>query len=108
MCPISRILVPVGNYSARPPALAKAAQLAAALGAKLELYHDLADPIMLEELGRVGYTLRRIKTDARRSAIDGLERLAKPLRARGLTVSTAAAWDHPPYEAILRRAAAIG
>jgi universal stress protein E len=109
MRPIRSILVPVRKYSARSlPIVNKAAQLAAAFSANLELFHDMADPIMLEELGRPGYALRSVKADTRRSAIEGLERLAEPLRARGLTVSTSAAWDYPPYEAIVRRAVAIG
>ena len=37
-----------------------------------------------------------------------LEKLAEPLRARGLKVSVAAVWDFPPYEAVIRRAMAIG
>lgn len=109
MRPISSILVPVRNYSARSlPAVNKAAQLAAALSAKLELFHDIADPITIDALGGPKLPLRALKANVRRSAIEGLERLAAPLRARGLTVSTAAAWDYPPYEAILRRAVAIG
>jgi universal stress protein E len=109
MRPISSILVPVANYSARSlPVVNKAAQLATALSAKLELFHDLANPITIEALERPGNTLKSLKANTRRPAIEGLERLATPLRARGLTVTTAAAWDYPPYEAILRRAVAIG
>ncbi len=67
MRPIRSILVPVRKYSARSlPIVNKAAQLAAALSAKLELFHDMADPIMLEELGRPGYALRSVKADIRR------------------------------------------
>lgn len=107
--PIRTILVPIRNVSARSlPVLNKAAQLAEALNAKLELFHDLDNPITVDPLGRPGNTLRGIKADARRAATDGLERLAAPLRARGLTVSTTAAWDYPPYEAITRRAVALG
>ena len=81
--------------------------MAAALNAKIELFHDLAIPIAVETLGRPGFTLRSLKANARRPAIEGLERLAAPLRAGGLTVSTAVAWDYPPFETILRRAVAI-
>jgi universal stress protein E len=110
MRPIRRILVPVRDFSAASlPAISKAAQLAAALGAKLELFHDLADPIAVDGTWRrPRQTLARLKVDLRQPAIDGLERLAVPLRARGLAVSISAVWDFPPYEAILRRAAAIG
>ena len=109
MRPIRSILVPVANYSARSlPVVNKAAQLAAALSARLELFHDLANPIAIEALESPGYTLKSLKANTREPAIEGLERLAAPLRARGLRVSIAAAWDYPPYEAILRRAVAIG
>jgi universal stress protein E len=105
---VRSLLVPVRDFSARTlPIVDKAAQLAAALKAKLELFHDMDDPILIDTLGRPGYSLRSLKADTRRVAIDGLERLAMPLRARGLTVSTAVAWDYPAYQAILRRAAAI-
>jgi universal stress protein E len=110
MRPISRILVPVRNYSPRSSAhVNKAAQLAAAFSAKLELFHDIADPIIVDDaLRRPGFTFSHLKTDLQRMAIEGLERLAAPLRLRGLTVSTAAVWDYPAYEAILRRAVKIG
>jgi universal stress protein E len=110
MRPISRILAPVRNYSARSLAhVNKAAQLAKAFGARLELFHDIADPIIVDDaLRRPGFTFSRLKADLRQLAVEGLERLAAPLRASGVNVSTAAAWDYPPYEAILRRAAAIG
>jgi len=105
---ITSILVPVRDYSARSlPVVKKAAQLAAALNAKLELFHDLAIPITIETLASSQNTLRYVKANARRPAIEGLERLAAPLRSGGLTVTTAAAWDYPPAEAILRRAVAI-
>jgi universal stress protein E len=106
---IRRILVPVGNMSAASPVVDKAAQLAAALGAKLELFHDIADPIVVDGAWHTpGYTLAGIQAELRQHAFEGLERLAEPLRKRRLTVSTSAVWDYPPYEAILRRAVAIG
>ncbi len=91
------------------PAVDKAAQLAAAFGAKLELFHDIADPIVVDGAWhKPGRTLAGIKAELRQQAFERLERLAEPLRSRRLTVSTSAVWDYPPYEAILRRAAAIG
>lgn len=109
MRPISRILVPVRNFATRSAYIDKAAQLAAAFGARIELFHDIADPIIVDDaLRRPGFTFRRLKADLRQMALEGLERLAAPLRAEGVEVSTDAAWDYPPYEAILRRAAAMG
>ncbi|MGO9512822.1 MAG: universal stress protein [Steroidobacteraceae bacterium] len=105
MRPIKRILVPVRNPSARSlPAVDKAAQLATAFGAKLELFQDIADPIAVDAWHGPGNAMAHL----RRQAIEGLERLAAPLRKRGLAVSIAAVWDYPPFESILRRAVAIG
>lgn len=101
-----RILVAVENPESRALApLKKAAQLAAATGAELELYHDLASPVFVEELkpGRGG--LAAAKQAGESAALRGLERLAAPLRKAGLQVSTHATWDYPPHEAIVRRAA---
>ncbi len=105
---ISSILVPIRNYSARSlPVVKKAAQLAAAQNAKLELFHNLAIPIAVETLDRSRFTRSGLKVNAQGPAIEGLERLAAPLRAGGLTVSTVVARDYPPFETILRRAVAI-
>jgi universal stress protein E len=108
MRPIRRILVPVRNYEARAlPVLLKAAQLAKACGAQIELFHDIATPVLNEALGTPGYTLRSIKRAARQAALAGLERLAAPLRRHGVAVQTSTVWDFPPGEAIVRRAVAI-
>jgi universal stress protein E len=104
---IRRILVPVRHYEARAlPVLAKAAQLARAFGAQIELFHDIATPVLNEALGTPGYTLGSIKRAARDAALAGLERLAAPWRQRGVAVETCTVWDYPPAEAIVRRALA--
>jgi universal stress protein E len=109
MRPIRSILVPVSNYSARSLAFVnKAAQLATVLNAGLELFHDLANPMLVEGLGESRNALRESKASFLRPVTKGLERLAAPLRANGLKVSIGTAWDYPPHEAILRRAVAIG
>lgn len=104
---IRRILVPVRQYEVPTlPVLGKAAQLARACGAQLELFHDIATPVLNEALGTPGYSLRAVKRAAREAALAGLERLAAPLRRHGVTVQTCAVWDFPPAEAIVRRAVA--
>lgn len=109
MRPLRRILVPIGDLQARSwRVVNKAAQLAEALGAGIELFHDIATLVPVEGLGTAGYTLRRLKAGSRRGALDTLERIAAPLRARGLKVSTGAVWDYPPHEAIVRRAVSVG
>lgn len=106
---IRRILVPIGDFRAGSrPVIDKAAHLASAWGAEVELFHDIYVAVPVEALGTPGFTLAVLKSQSKRAALDALERLAAPLRARGLKVSTAAVCDYPPYEAIVRRAIATG
>lgn len=105
---IRRILITVGDLKARStPAIRKAAQLAKQWGADVELFHALAAPIPLELLSVGDRSLEELKARSRRRSLAGLERLAVPLRRIGLKVSTAVAWDHPPFEAIVRQALAV-
>lgn len=106
---LRKILVSIGDPHARSvPAVLKAASIAAACGAELELFHDIATPVLIETVAdrRGGLAIR--KREGRKGALAGLERLAAPLRARGLKVSVAAEWDFPVSEAIVRRAQSIG
>jgi universal stress protein E len=106
---IRRILVPIGDFRAGSlPVIDKAAQLASAWGAEVELFHDISLAVPMEALGTPGFSIRVLKSQSKRAALNGLERLAAPLRTRGLKVSTAAVCDYPPYEAIVRRAISTG
>jgi universal stress protein E len=106
---IRRILVPIGDLRAGSRhVIDKAAHLASAWGAEVELFHDIYVAVPVEALGTPGFALAMLKSQSKRAALDALERLAAPLRARGLKVSTAAVCDYPPYEAIVRRAIATG
>lgn len=102
------ILVAVRELGARRNVVVeRAAQIAAGCGARLELFHDLSTPVYVDTLLGSGKTLAALTRTTRAAAVQRLERLAVPLRARGLKVTTAAAWDFPTYEAIVRRAMAI-
>jgi len=87
----------------RQLALRRAAQLARQSGARLTLFHSAFSPYA------VGRTFDRKVVDRavgrtvaeRRAA---LEKLAMPLRRKGLKVATRAVWDYPAYEAIVREA----
>jgi len=92
----------------RNVAIERAAALAAGAGARLELFHDLSAPVYVDAVVGTGEPLTGITREARNDALQRLERLAAPLRARGLKVDTAAVWDYPPYEAVIRRALSIG
>ena len=105
---IRKILVAIKDAHARShPSLAKAAQIARACGAELELFHDISTPVFVEVVGMPA-ALKAVTRDGRRAALAALERLAAPLRASGLSVHTSAEWDYPEHEAIIRRALRAG
>jgi universal stress protein E len=99
------ILVAIKDPAARSlPAVAKAAQLAQALDAKLVLFHALASPLYLEtDLERVS-DLKGTERRMRQSARERLETLAQRLRRHDIEVRIAAEWDYPVYEALIRAA----
>ncbi len=102
---IRRILVAVKDPAARGlPALGKAAQLARALDAELELFHALATPLYLDSDLERFRGLGAIERSARESSLAQLERHARRLRQLGISVSVAAEWDYPAYEAVVRAA----
>jgi universal stress protein E len=108
MGPIRRILVAVKDpWATSLPAVRKAAQIAQTTGATLELYHGISDAIYINTLVGAGVDGGPLEEAARARHIRRLETVAAPLRRHGLRVRTAAEWDYPVYEAIVRRAAAI-
>jgi universal stress protein E len=109
MYPIHHILVAVKDPRAKShPAIAKAAALATALDAKLQLFHAIDIPVY-PDLGLVdGVPLPQIERRQRETYLQLLEVIAAPLRQRGLSVTTAVEWDFPRHEAIIRAAAHFG
>jgi universal stress protein E len=102
-----RILVAIKEPGATNQiALKKAAQLARNSGAALELFHDLDVPLFVDTTGASSGGLRNEARELRARCCEQLEKLAKPLRKRGLKITTTAVWDYPAYEAIVRRVAA--
>ncbi|HKZ74270.1 MAG TPA: universal stress protein [Steroidobacteraceae bacterium] len=107
MSAIRRILVAIKNPASRAPVLAtKAAQLAKACGAELELFHALATPVFVDMLTAQRVSTRAYESAQEKRALEGLERIAGRLRGHGVRVTTRTAWDFPASEAIVRRAAA--
>jgi universal stress protein E len=89
---VSRILVAIGDPGRVPPGqLQKAAELAAATGAQVELFHAMR-PGDAVDLG---------------SARSRMTRLATRKALAGLDVRSCIALDSPPHEAIERRAQVI-
>jgi len=109
MQPVRRVLFAIRNPEARQQAgLAKAIQVAHALGASLELFHAITESLFIE--------LDRFEDDAvdkLRERVEGeirvrLTRLCEVARKHGLEAGYSVEWDYPPHEAVVRRASAIG
>jgi len=108
MARIRRILVAIKEPHARSqPALRKAAQLAKASGARLELYHAITQPLSLDALALQGKTLAQMQREWRASEFRRLQKHAQGLADEGIQVDCACDWDFPAYEAIVRRSAHI-
>ncbi|HUN76374.1 MAG TPA: universal stress protein [Steroidobacteraceae bacterium] len=102
---IRRILVPIKHIRAKAlPAVAKAAQIAKALGARVQLFHAMADPLYVDS----AELAEGLEESRRQECLAQLEKFASSLRRRRIEVTTAAEWDFPAYEAILRNAHSFG
>jgi universal stress protein E len=105
---IRRILVAVKALDARSlPAVVKATQIARAWGARLELYHGLDTPVYADLQGLTGGGPAALEQQLQQRALKRLEAIAARVRQHGITVTVAAEWDFPAYEAIVRRAVRI-
>lgn len=107
--PVRRILVAVKNVRSRTsPTLKKAAQLARALNARIELFHAISDPIVIETLAPGSRGITGFEASQRTRCLKRLDAMATSMRRDGLTVSVAAEWDYPAHEAVIRRARRTG
>ena len=104
---IRRILVAVKDPDAKQlPTVEKAAQIALACGASIELFHAISEPVYADfELTEE--SLQELQTTRATRYWARLERIAAGLRHRNLKVGTRADWDFPAYESIVRRAIAV-
>jgi universal stress protein E len=103
MKPIRKILLAVKDTKRRSsPELSKAATLARALGAELELFHAITTPLALDAL--TGTAMQKLQDAESARHLQRLERMAASLRRRGIKVGTAVEWDYPSSEAVVRRA----
>jgi universal stress protein E len=109
MRPIRRILVAIKDPGASTlPAVAKAARLARACGAHLELFHALKASIWANNSKAYETALQDLHQTQREQYLQRLGRIAARLRLHEIAVSTSVEYDYPPHEAIIRRARAIG
>ena len=89
------------------PAVDKAAQLARAFGARLELFHSMSDPVYIDVAEVHGQDLASLEGAQRNRVLARLELVAKRLGRRGLSANVAVEWDFPPHEAVIRSAHAF-
>ncbi len=105
---ISRVLCVIDPTTEVQHAMARAAWIAECMDAELELFICYYN----EYLAGDRFFDSRSLAEAREEVLDGygkyLESLAKPLREKGLKVTTSTTWDHPLHEGIVRHAAASG
>jgi universal stress protein E len=105
MQPIRKILVAVKNPDRRRHALIdKAIRLAKKLGASVEFFHAISDPVLLEVQPLTGQSLAEIKREALRIRQKRLDRFIDRACDLGVASGATVEWDYPPHEAIVRRA----
>jgi universal stress protein E len=105
MSPFRRILVAVKDpWSRSTPTLAKAAQLARGLGARVQLFHALSEPLYVDVAEAEGVSLSELERAAHARAAGRLETLAQRLGRSGIRAESTVEWDFPPHEAVIRAA----
>ncbi len=105
MLQAKHLLVALGDPSVRiSPSVARAADIAARTGASVTLFHSLYSPYVAGEQFYSPTELQRDIESAVNARKRDLERLAKPLRAAGVTTRVRCRWDYPIHESIVREA----
>ena len=105
---ISRIMCVIDPTSTEQPAMRRAAWLAKNMGAKLELFVSYYNQSLSGDRFFDSPSLESARREVIAYYEKHLEELAEPLRSSGLIVRTAATWDRPLHESIVRHAVAIG
>jgi universal stress protein E len=105
MQPVRKILVAVKNPDKRRHAVAdKAIRLAKTLGASIEFFHAISDPVFMDIQPLTGNSLAEIKREALALRQKRLDRLTERAGDMGVESRATVEWDYPPHEAIIRRA----
>ncbi len=105
---VSKILAVIDPTVKDQPAMRRAAWLASATGAELELlvcyYNEYLNGDSLFD----SPSLEKARVEIMAVQSKHLEELAEPLRKDGVRVTTAAIWDHPLHDGIVRHAVTGG
>jgi nucleotide-binding universal stress UspA family protein len=100
----SKILCIVDPTSDIQPALQRAAWLAGHSGATLELFICYYNEYLRGDQFLDSRSFQRTREEAIAAHKNRLEKMAQPLREKGLKVRTSVVWEHPLYEAVVRHA----
>ncbi|MGD8341920.1 MAG: universal stress protein, partial [Gammaproteobacteria bacterium] len=103
MAQSNSILVIVDPTTKEQPAVARAAWLAEKLGSGLELFICDYDQYLAGERFFDSKALEKARAGLLERHGQRLEKLAAPIREKGVEVSVDVAWDHPVHDAILRK-----
>ena len=101
---IEKIMVIIDPTAEAQPGLDRAVYLAEKIGAALELFVCYYDSVLSGKPFFDDKGLQKSRKVAIERQVAGLEKMAAPLRERGVPVSVDAAWDHPLDEGIVRKA----
>jgi len=108
MQPIRKILIAVKNPDRRRHAVAdKAIRLAKTLGASVEFFHAIAEPVFGEVQPLTGTSLQDIRREALALRQKRLDKIVERARGLGVKAEGSVEWDFPPHEAIVRRAVRV-
>jgi universal stress protein E len=109
MSAIRRILVAVKDPWARSnSALEKATQLARALGARMQLFHALSNPLYIDIAEVQGVSLSKLEQTEHARAARRLDMLVRRTEKAGVRAESTVEWDFPPHEAVIRAARRFG
>lgn len=97
------ILVVADPTAKEQPAVERAAWLADKLGCNLELFICDYDQYLAGERFFDTKALQKAREGLIKRHLQRLEKLAAPLRDKGISVAVDAVWDHPLHEGILRK-----
>lgn len=105
---LSRILAVVDPTADQQPAMQRAARLARATGASLELLICYYNEYLVGDRLFDSYSLHQARDEVLEGFVQTLELLAEPLREGGLEVTCTALWHHPAHEGIVEHAEKSG
>ena len=105
---VKKVLSVVDPTVDAQPAMHRAAWLAKAAGAELELLVCYYNEYLSGDRLFDSPSLEKARSEVIANQEQHLEELAEPIRKSGVVVTTSAVWDHPLHEGIVRHAVATG